>query len=263
MRKAAAACAAFVLCAQIFPPIVDPAAAQSSAVATAACEAPVELTRLEFPLHRVARKLVSGGPLKIAAVGSSSTAGAGASSPAKSYPSRLEADLRARFPGVAITVANRGVNGAETKQMLASFEEALAEDPDLVLWQLGTNAVLREHSLAGAAPLIHEGITRLRAAGADVVLIDSQYAPKVLAKRDAADMVALISATAREARVSVFHRWEIMRKWHEVDRLSFEAVLAPDGLHMNDWSYGCIARLLALAITDAARGPAMARGQAP
>jgi lysophospholipase L1-like esterase len=226
-----------------------------------ACAAPAEFTRLDHPLQRTALRLVTGGPLKIVAIGSSSTAGAGASSPANSYPSRLEADLRARFPGIAITVVNRGVNGDEARQMLARFDAVLADDPDLVLWQLGTNSVLRNHSLAGAAPLIRKGIARLRAADADVVLIDAQYAPKVLAKPDAAGMVALIRAAARAAGVSVFHRWDIMRKWHDADRLPFGAVLAPDGLHMNDWSYGCIANLLAVAIADAARGPTMARGR--
>jgi lysophospholipase L1-like esterase len=261
MRKATGLCAAFLLAALSSPPIADPAAAQSGAAAAPACEAPAEFTRLEHPLQRTALNLVTGKPIKIVAIGSSSTAGAGASSPAKSYPSRLEADLRARFPGIAITVVNRGVNGEEAKQMLARFDAVLADKPDLVLWQVGTNAVLREHSLVGAASLIREGIARLRAAEADVVLIDAQYAPKVLAKPDAPGMVALIGAAARDARVSIFHRWEIMRKWHEVDRLPFAAVLAPDGLHMNDWSYGCIARLLAVAIADAARGPTMARGR--
>ena len=83
--------------------------------------------------------------------------------------------------------------------------------------------------------------------------------PKVLVKPDASGMVELIQNSARIAGVGVFHRWDIMRKWHDVDGLPFEAVLAPDGLHMNDWSYGCIAKLLAIAIYDAARGPAVAR----
>jgi len=41
--------------------------------------------------------------------------------PAASYPARLEVELRSRFPGVAITVLNRGVNGEEAGDMLARF----------------------------------------------------------------------------------------------------------------------------------------------
>jgi lysophospholipase L1-like esterase len=240
--------------------VSGPTQAQTPAAAAPACAAPNEYTRLEQPLLRTALSLASGEPVVIVAVGSSSTAGAGASSPAASYPNRLEADLRARFPGIPITVLNRGVNGEEAKQMLARFDETvISEKPDLVLWQVGTNAVLRDHKLANEAPLIREGIRRLKAVHADVILLDSQYAPKVIAKPDAPGMVDLIRAEAREEKVSVFHRWDIMRHWHDVDGVSFESLLSPDGLHMNDWSYGCIAKLLSAAIADAARSPAMAR----
>ena len=131
----------------------------------------------------MARRLASGEPITIVAFGSSSTAGAGASSPAATYPSRLEADLKTRFPGRTIKVLNRGVGGEDASQMLARMDRDVApERPDLVLWQVGTNAVLSDHALAGEAPPIREGIRRIKALGADIVLIDPQYAPKVLDK---------------------------------------------------------------------------------
>jgi hypothetical protein len=48
-----------------------------------------------------------------------------------------------------------------------------------------------------------------------------------------------------------------MRHWREVAGMPFADFLSPDGLHMNDWSYACIARLLAGAITEAATRPAL------
>ncbi|HEY0442516.1 MAG TPA: SGNH/GDSL hydrolase family protein [Xanthobacteraceae bacterium] len=223
------------------------------------CAARPEAVRLEFPLSHTAMKLASGEPLTIVAVGSSSTAGAGATSPAASYPARLEAELKTRFPATPIRVINRGINGEEASQMVARFEQTvLAEKPDLVIWQVGTNAVLRDQTLSGEAPLLEDGVRRLKA-HADVVLIDPQYAPKVLAKRDATGMVDLIGLTASREKVGVFHRFEIMRDWHEAQKIAFETVLSPDGLHMNDWSYGCVAKLLGGAIAEAVRSPAMAR----
>src|SRR6185312_240299 len=62
------------------------------------CVAPADLTRLEHPLKRVARLVAGGQPIKIVAIGSSSTAGAGASSPAMNYPNRLAAELKELFP---------------------------------------------------------------------------------------------------------------------------------------------------------------------
>ena len=76
--------------------------------------------------------------------GSSSTAGAGASSPLANYPSRLAVELKQQFPGHDITVLNRGVGGEEVGDMLKRFDAAIvAAKPDLVLWQLGTNSVIR------------------------------------------------------------------------------------------------------------------------
>jgi lysophospholipase L1-like esterase len=226
--------------------------------AAPACTAPADLTRLGQALAHTARRLSAGEPVTIVAVGSSSTAGAGASTPAKAYPAQLEAELKGRFPGIPIRVLNRGVNGEEASQMVARFESTvLSERPDLVLWQVGTNAVLRDHT-TGEAPLIKDGIQRLKAAGADIVLIDPQYAPKVITKPDAERMVALIGAEAKAGNIGLFQRFAIMRHWHEVEGASFETLFSPDGLHMNDWSYGCVARLLGIAIGNAARAPAVA-----
>jgi hypothetical protein len=57
------------------------------------------------------------------------------------------------------------------------------------------------------------------------------------------------------ARRRLFHRFALMRAWHEKDGVPFEAFLSPDQLHMNDWGYACIAKLLGGAIAEAATRP--------
>jgi acyl-CoA thioesterase I len=230
--------------------------AASPAAPAPVCSAPRELTRFVHPLVRTARRLASGAPLVIVAVGSSSTYGAGATSPAASYPSRLAVELKQRFPGRDITVLNRGVNGEETAQMLARFATGvLAEHPDLVLWQVGTNSVMRDHSLSMHAVLLREGIAELKNAGADVVLMDMQYVPKVLAKSETQGMEDQLAIAAKQENVDRFERFAIMRNWYEVQHIPFDAFTAPDQLHMNDWGYGCVAKLLADAIAEAATRP--------
>lgn len=229
--------------------------AGSALEASPPCAAPDELLHLGQPLRRTAMAIANGEPVLIVALGSSSTAGAGASSPAHSYPSRLETELKAQFPGSPIRVVNLGANGEDARQMLARFGDVVRDKPDLVLWQVGTNAVLRDFPVAGEAPLFREGIRLLRAAHSDIVLVDAQYAPKVLAKRAIGSMLALLASTARDERIGLFRRFAIMQHWHR-QGIPFETVLSPDGLHMNDWSYGCIAKLLSAAIVDALRSPA-------
>jgi lysophospholipase L1-like esterase len=178
------------------------------------CSAPDDVTRLMNPLARTGKRIAGGEAVKIVAIGSSSTAGAGASSSDKSYPSRLAVELKEKFPGQPVTVINRGVNGEEAADMLARLEEGvLAEKPDLILWQVGANAVLRDTEIVSVRSDILEGLRRMKASGADVILIDPQFAPKVLAKKEAETMVDLIATTAKANNVDLFRRFAVMRHW--------------------------------------------------
>ncbi len=105
------------------------------------------------------------------------------------------------------------------------------------------------------AEVIREGVGQLKAIGADVILIDPQFAPRVIEKADSEQMVALIAAAAKRQNIDLFRRFAVMRYWREVRHVAFARSLAPDGMHMNDWSYGCMAKLLANAIADASAHP--------
>jgi acyl-CoA thioesterase I len=246
--------------AQPAVPRAKPAALHSAIApmpqSSAACSASPKVARLDHPLPHTAQRLASNQPLTIVAIGSSSTAGAGASSPAASYPSRLAFALKDLFPERTIKVLNRGVNGEEIPNMTARFQTGvIAERPQLVLWQLGTNSVLREHPLQPHLTELRQGIERLKNAGFDVVLIDPQYAPKVLAKSETPEMVEQIALAAKDENVDLFHRFAIMRDWYEKQHYSFGVFVSPDGLHMNDWGYACWAKLLAASIAAAASPP--------
>jgi acyl-CoA thioesterase I len=131
-------------------------------------------------------------------------------------------------------------------------DDVIREVPDLILWQVGTNAVRRNHPLRPRALLLGKGLRQLKTVQADVVLIDPQFAPKVLAMPEIDEMINLIATTAQREHVGLFHRFAIMRHWHQVAGIPFDTFLSADQLHMNDWSYGCIAKLLASSIADSA-----------
>ena len=126
------------------------------------CAAPADLARLDHPLTRMAQRVAGGQPVKIVAIGSSSTAGAGASSPAMSYPSRLAAELKALFPQHRHHRSqSRRQRRRIANEMLARFErDVIDEKPDLVLWQVGTNAVLRDHADRATASVDPRGSAR-------------------------------------------------------------------------------------------------------
>ncbi len=199
-------------------------------------------------LPRVARRIAADEPVTIVAFGSSTTVGYGTSSPAYTYPNRLADQLRRKFPTSDITIINRGMGGQDAPEMMKRFDAAvLAADPDLVIWQLGTNTVVKgnESDVAATAALLEDGIAQLQARGVDVVLIDPQYVPAVTAKTEnASRMVKLLGDVARLKNISVFPRFEVMRQWHEDEKLPFDKFVIGDGLHMNDWGYACFAQLL-------------------
>jgi hypothetical protein len=140
--------------------------------------------------------------------------------------------------------------------MVARFAtDVIVAHPDLVLWQVGTNSVLRDHPLRPHSVPLRDGIVQLKEAGADVVLIDMQFVPRVIAKPETQGMEDQIALSAKEQSVDLFRRFALMRNWHEVQHIPFETFVSPDELHMNDWSYACVAKLLAAAIAEAATRP--------
>jgi lysophospholipase L1-like esterase len=197
-------------------------------------------------LPHVASKLASGEPVVIVAFGSSSTTGFGTTSPEFAYPNRLAAQLHRQYPTADITVINRGVGGEDAPEMMKRLQVAVLDmKPDLVIWQVGTNAVLRNLDPTETVKLVEEGSARIQAAGADLVLVDPQYSPKVTERAESASqMVKLLGKVAELRHVGFFPRFEIMREWHEKQAIPIDGFVIADGLHMNDWGYACFAQLL-------------------
>jgi acyl-CoA thioesterase-1 len=228
--------------------LVAPATAFPS---SKSCAAPHELTRLRGSLARTATRLARHEPLTIVAIGSSSTFGYGASSPALSYPSQLGVELQRRLPAGEIDVENAGVSGETSIDMLKRFDrDVLSHQPDLVIWQVGTNAVLQDLDIARYRQVVRDGLERLKDAGIDVIIMDMQFAPKVLAHPLYREMERGLAELAKEEGVPVFRRFALMRNWIESGQLDFTTMLSPDGLHMNDLTYGCIGHILADMIIE-------------
>ncbi|WP_414643995.1 SGNH/GDSL hydrolase family protein [Bradyrhizobium sp.] len=245
-------------------PAQDNAAAQQKGIATRAiekvkqaaksasdilnrvpCMAPKGEPRTMGSLPHVANKLISGRPVVIVAFGSSSTQGYGSSAPEFTYPNRLAAQLRRQYPSADISVVNRGVGGEDAPEMMRRLQSVIDLHPDLVIWQVGTNAVLRNLDPDETARMVEDGVTLIQAAGSDVVLVDPQYSPRVTEHPDSASkMVRLLGKVAQLRRIGIFPRFEVMREWHERQAIPIDDFVIADGLHMNDWGYACFAQLL-------------------
>ena len=100
------------------------------------------LSNMELP--RLGQALRATHSAKVLAIGSSSTAGVGASSPSHTYVARLEINLESTLKGADFEVIGHGLSG-EVAQGAADRMKREVEEvkPDLVIWQVGTNDALR------------------------------------------------------------------------------------------------------------------------
>lgn len=185
-------------------------------------------------------------PVRILAIGSSSTEGAGASGPRATYPARLMADLAAMLGPDGVVVDNAGRGGEKAAATLVRLAKRLSPPPDLVIWQVGVNdaldAAVTEAAFTGT---LREGIALIRAAGAVPLLLDQQAFPTVPDPARYARFVALVGAVARAEGAALFPRHAVMAAW---DAATLDAMLAPDRFHMADRGYDCLAGLIAAAL---------------
>jgi lysophospholipase L1-like esterase len=230
--------------------LLNGAAAAAAGLAPDDCRAGVEREPLRADLSALKSKLSQGEAGVIVALGSSSTAGAGASSQDASYPSVLEAELRRRLPDAEIRVLNRGVGGQRARDMLVRLDDdVLSEKPDLVIWQTGGNDAIHDVGVEKFKKFTRKGVAKLQGAGVNVVLMDSQWLPKAERYPNYRIYQNATLEVATETGAGSFRRYDAMKAWAEAGKLSQSEIIGTDGLHMVDASYYCLAILLADGIT--------------
>lgn len=203
------------------------------------------------------RAAVNAGELRILAVGSSSIEGVGASRPELGFVPLVEAGLAQRLSGVEVTLVNRGIGGETTKETVDRLAREIADArPHLVLWQLGTNDILRDRSMDDVFADYRRGQAILAAAGVDVMVIDPQRLPETarnpnFAGRNPAlsEVSRLIALEAGRVRYAAFGRFEAMSAWGDLPG----GGVGPDELHLNDAGYACWAAITVEDLSAALR----------
>lgn len=183
-------------------------------------------------------------PVKILAIGSSSTAGVGASGREATYPAQLATLLAARS-GTRPIVQNAGISGETADATIGRLEQALDGGGfDLVIWQVGTNDAVRGGDLDRFGDEVRRGITAAKQAGVRMILLDQQYYPGAARRVHYEDYVNAVDRLGAENGVAVFSRYAMMKAWATREDL-LSQMLSPDRFHMNDRGYSCVATLLA------------------
>jgi len=223
----------------------------------------------ESTCHKVRAAAFDKGPamkpqsMTIVAIGSSSTEGIASNDKTKVYPAALQASLSRFWPQADIRVFNKGKGGETMSDTIARFEtDVLPLKPSLVVWQLGVNDVLRFDGIEGRREEIQAGLRILTDQSIPVVLLDLQYAPRVIRDPDAVPMQGLINDAVRsgpKGRIFHFRRFAAMKDLAERNQVPMAEMTERDELHMTDAMHGCIGQLLAEMIVASPRVAASVR----
>ena len=219
-----------------------------------ACPVPDDLAHFNMALPAAQAEIAAQKRLIILAVGGGSIAGIAAGGAAFTLPSRLQARLRALLPGTDVTVVNRGVPGLPARDIAVALgAEIAATDARLVIWAAGGIDAAARQDIGGFSDSLQTGIDAAHQAGADVLLIDPQYAPSIARIVDLTPYRDAVQGVAAASGIGRLRRYDLMRGWSEDGVFDFDASGASDRVAVARRLFDCLASVLANGIADALR----------
>lgn len=183
-------------------------------------------------------------PARITALGSSTTEGIGAASPARGgFVGVMQRALERNVVN-GLVVRNRGVGGQNATDLHARIDTVIADAPDLVLFQTGSNDPLQNVPLAVFERLTREDLGRIRReTGADIVLIDQQLCRMLEECPAFPRFLSSLHRIGETEDVPVFPRYRLMQAWCDMPGMDRDT-LSPDGLHMAETGYALLGAAL-------------------
>jgi lysophospholipase L1-like esterase len=197
----------------------------------------------DHPLPNVAAALRDGKALRILAIGASAVRrGKG------SYVHEIEKLLEQANKGLDVVVVNRGVSGelAADAAVRIKSEVALA-DPNLLLWQVGTNDALAYVPLNRLEATVTDTVRWLKSHKVDVVLVGLQFVQPMAQDEHYKAVRDLLRKIAAQENVVIIRRYEAMEFIAQAERANTAAL--PDELQQMEGGYECLAQYVARAIT--------------
>jgi GDSL-like lipase/acylhydrolase family protein len=216
-----------------------------------ACDVPASLLESEIDLTRATNELKDKHRLDISVLGTGSSSLAGPDGAHFAYPARLEDALKQQLPGNEIKLTAHVQPKQITANMLGGLDKILAEDhPALVIWQAGTADAINGIEIEDFRSSLEEGVDKIQAAGADVILMNMQYSPRTASMLDVSAYADVMRHVAQQRNALLFDRLAIMQYWNDTG--TFDLYAATTKYDMARRVHECIGRALASQIIGAA-----------
>jgi hypothetical protein len=168
------------------------------------------------------------------------------------FPGRLEAALREKMPTVAVSV-NLKLQIKKTAEDVVGGLDQLLEGlkPTLVIWQTGTVDAMRSVDPDDFRTAVDDGVAALQKHGADVVLMNLQYGPRMETMISTTPYLDVMRVVAQQHEVPLFDRFAIMHQWNETG--SFDLFSPSRGIELAKRVHDCLGRALSTFVIDAAQ----------
>lgn len=214
----------------------------ANAAADERCTVPDSIVKPESSMPRASFAVRRNQRLDILLL-SGSPSQTGATKGLKSYPVFFEQALHEQLPGVEIRLTVRTAPRRSAIDVLPQIPLMMEElKPALVIWQAGTVESLRGIPPDELASALEQGVALASRAGADVVLLNMQYSPRMAALMDSASYIQNMRRVVETLDISMFDRFEIMRHWNESGAFDLSST-RNDGLF--ERIHLCLGQLLA------------------
>jgi lysophospholipase L1-like esterase len=210
-----------------------------------ACQAGASAGADQSPLPNVAATLARRKTLRILAFGAApgrvSARGGG-------YTALIETMLERALKGVDVVMINRGVSGELAASAAGRMKNEVAlDEPDLVLWQVGTNDALAGVPTEEFAATVKDQIDWLKAHKIDVVLVGLQFAKEMVRDPHYVEIRETLRKLAAQENVIVIRFFEAMQIINQAQNTGLEPVA--EEFSRDEAGYNCLAQYVARAIT--------------
>jgi hypothetical protein len=230
------------------------------------CPVPERFYASQPTLTKTTKALAGGRNVVITALGGSSTTGYAAGGLALSWPARLNSALAEKFPAARTKVVNLAVERQTAKRALQRLDrDVFPLKPALVVWETGTMEAVRGINVDEFRDTVQDGITEIRAAGAEVVLMNMQFSRETDTVINFSPYLVALRELADGHDVPLFRRHGIMRHWAEIGTLDLRAREGEKSREVAVKLYECLGRAMANFVTrgipaaKAASGPGSER----
>jgi hypothetical protein len=201
-------------------------------------------------LPRVAAALKAG-RLNVLAIGSGSVLGA-RGRPEGSFSDLMVQELRAAAPGADIRLTVQGKRGMTAADMLPALRRDLdGKGYALVIWQTGTVEAARRLPTEEFARTLDAGAEAVRAAGADLLLVDPQYSRMLQSHTTLAPYRETMAEAAQRHAAVLFRRFDLIRRWVEGGDIDLERAAAPERRKTSERLNACLGQAMAHTVLRA------------